>query len=172
MHQHQAMESTDVFNPQNSETDIPLTATTHEPRHQQWDQHGRAIGYAPDPNIHSPAPRNPKILTSAKALEEGTRNPFEHSVDAGLASAGWDMGRTASAALSNDAAFNHSANRSLSPPLMNPHPSGPRSSNLMAGAAPPVQPGSSSYETDYSLVSSTQQDHAFNPFSNASGPRR
>ncbi|PPR02682.1 hypothetical protein CVT24_002104 [Panaeolus cyanescens] len=171
MHQHQVNESTDVFNPQRSDTDIPLTTTTHEPRYQQWDQHGRAIGYAQDPNIHSPAPRNPITSTSAKSLEEGSQNPFTHGRDQSLVVAGWDMDRTAPVALSSGSAINPPKQSTLSPPLANPHRL-ESASNLIPGAGPPVRPGSNTYETDYSLDIASQHNHAFNPFQDAPGSHR
>ena len=51
--------TTDVFNPNASDSAIPLTISNQDGHHQQWDRHGRAVGYALDPNteIISPKPR-------------------------------------------------------------------------------------------------------------------
>lgn len=40
-----------VFNPNVSDTEIPLTA------HQQWDKDGRAVGYTSDPMLYVPQPQ-------------------------------------------------------------------------------------------------------------------
>ncbi|KII84780.1 hypothetical protein PLICRDRAFT_146272 [Plicaturopsis crispa FD-325 SS-3] len=46
------------FNPQVSETDIPLTATHGGSPYQQWDKDGRAIGPNPgDPRLYAPTPQ-------------------------------------------------------------------------------------------------------------------
>ncbi|KAI0293888.1 snare associated Golgi protein-domain-containing protein [Multifurca ochricompacta] len=59
------------FNPNPSESDIPLRhydpehgAGFEETAHQQWDEMGRAIGYAPDPRLHAPRPRPPSFSPS------------------------------------------------------------------------------------------------------------
>jgi len=58
--------STAAFNPNPSDSDIPLRPYGEDPdpdfegsTHQQWDEAGHAIGYAPDPRIHAPRPRPP-----------------------------------------------------------------------------------------------------------------
>ncbi|KAF8906988.1 hypothetical protein CPB84DRAFT_1769149 [Gymnopilus junonius] len=94
----------DVFNPNGSDSDIPLT----QQRYQQWDQHGNAVGYAPDPTLHTPQPRvvnNTPAFLGGQASgsryprdeEEAGGQPFitggrptrEDSGD----SVGWDTGR-------------------------------------------------------------------------------
>lgn len=62
-----------AFNPNPSDSDIPLQPYDPEreagygggPSHQQWDETGRAIGYAPDPRLHAPRPRPPSFGPSA-----------------------------------------------------------------------------------------------------------
>ncbi|KAF9811060.1 hypothetical protein IEO21_06689 [Rhodonia placenta] len=49
-----------TFNPNVSEAEIPLTAHAASfdgSAYQQWDENGRAVGYAPDPSIFVPVPR-------------------------------------------------------------------------------------------------------------------
>ncbi|KAL4250920.1 Golgi apparatus membrane protein TVP38 [Abortiporus biennis] len=51
-----------TFNPNESETTLPLTATFPPPAegaYQQWDSQGRAVGYSGDPSLHSPRPQRP-----------------------------------------------------------------------------------------------------------------
>ncbi|TFY77770.1 hypothetical protein EWM64_g6242, partial [Hericium alpestre] len=55
-----ASSTTGPFNPNGSETDIPLTAPGMESQHQQWDSQGRAVGYAGDPRVYSPQPQRPQ----------------------------------------------------------------------------------------------------------------
>jgi len=47
--------STDVFHPNASDSDIPLN-NQNDSHYQQWDRHGKAVGYAADPSIISPKP--------------------------------------------------------------------------------------------------------------------
>ena len=56
--------SASTFNPNPSDSDIPLRPYDSDPdpegsTHQQWDETGHAIGYAPDPRLHAPRPRPP-----------------------------------------------------------------------------------------------------------------
>jgi hypothetical protein len=58
--------SASTFNPNASESDIPLRPYdperdpgSEESVHQQWDDRGQAVGYAPDPRLHAPRPRPP-----------------------------------------------------------------------------------------------------------------
>ena len=90
--------SEDVFNPINSDSDIPLTITNPENTHyQQWDKQGKAVGYVGDPQvIHTPKPRagGAAFLPSklAKDVEEGMTRPLttrEDSTD----SVEWDVDR-------------------------------------------------------------------------------
>ncbi|KAF9524227.1 hypothetical protein CPB83DRAFT_861653 [Crepidotus variabilis] len=62
--------SSDVFNPNISDSDIPLTKT----HHQQWDNSGKAVGYVPGPSfIFTPKPR---IQQAPRDLEAGLTRPF------------------------------------------------------------------------------------------------
>jgi hypothetical protein len=85
-----------VFNPNNSDSDIPLTSTNPANAHyQQWDKQGNAVGYVTDPQlIHTPKPRTggAALLPSnlARDVEEGITRPLtarEDSADA----VEWDM---------------------------------------------------------------------------------
>ena len=60
--------SVSTFNPNPSDSDIPLRPYGSDPdpsfegsTHQQWDETGRAIGYVPDPRLHAPRPRPPSF---------------------------------------------------------------------------------------------------------------
>jgi hypothetical protein len=58
--------SVSTFNPNPSDSDIPLRPYGSDTdlegtTHQQWDETGRAIGYAPDPRLHAPRPRPPSF---------------------------------------------------------------------------------------------------------------
>jgi hypothetical protein len=60
--------SVSTFNPNPSDSDIPLRPYGSDPdpgfegsTHQQWDDTGHAIGYAPDPRLHAPRPRPPSF---------------------------------------------------------------------------------------------------------------
>jgi hypothetical protein len=60
--------SVSTFNPNPSDSDIPLRPYGSDPdpsfersTHQQWDETGQAIGYAPDPRLHAPRPRPPSF---------------------------------------------------------------------------------------------------------------
>jgi hypothetical protein len=62
-----------TFNPNPSDSDIPLQPYDPEseagygggPSHQQWDESGHAVGYAPDPRLHAPRPRAPTFSPTA-----------------------------------------------------------------------------------------------------------
>ena len=62
-----------TFNPNPSDSDIPLQPYDPEseagygggPSHQQWDESGHAVGYAPDPRLHAPRPRAPSFSPTA-----------------------------------------------------------------------------------------------------------
>ncbi|KAF8260064.1 snare associated Golgi protein-domain-containing protein [Lactarius quietus] len=61
-----------TFNPNPSDSDIPLQPYDQDreagfggPSHQQWDESGHAIGYAPDPRLHAPRPRPPSFSPTA-----------------------------------------------------------------------------------------------------------
>jgi len=60
--------SASTFNQNPSDSDIPLRpyGSDSDPgfersTHQQWDEAGHAIGYAPDPRLHAPRPRPPSF---------------------------------------------------------------------------------------------------------------
>jgi hypothetical protein len=60
--------SVSTFNPNPSDSDIPLRPYDSDANpgfegstHQQWDETGHAIGYAPDPRLHAPRPRPPSF---------------------------------------------------------------------------------------------------------------
>jgi hypothetical protein len=64
--------SASAFNPNLSESDIPLhpydserDADFEESIHQRWDESGHAVGYAPDPRLLAPRPRPPPFKPSA-----------------------------------------------------------------------------------------------------------
>ncbi|PPQ67777.1 hypothetical protein CVT25_009080 [Psilocybe cyanescens] len=96
MHAGPSMTNTDVFNPTGSDSDIPLTSTRHaDPTYQQWDRHGNAVGYVPDPNLHTPQPRNPNapFFSSNYPRDEeeaGGRRPMVHGREESTDVVGWD----------------------------------------------------------------------------------
>jgi len=53
-----------VFNPDSSEISltIPSSDAPYDAPYQQWDNEGRAVGYAPDPRIYAPQPKKPESL--------------------------------------------------------------------------------------------------------------
>jgi hypothetical protein len=60
--------SVSTFDQNPSDSDIPLRPYGSDPdpgfegsTHQQWDEAGHAIGYAPDPRLHAPRPRPPSF---------------------------------------------------------------------------------------------------------------
>ena len=60
--------SVSTLNPNPSDVDVPLRPYSSDPdagfegsTHQQWDETGHAIGYAPDPRLHAPRPRPPSF---------------------------------------------------------------------------------------------------------------
>jgi len=84
-----------VFNPNNSDSDIPLTAANPvKPHYQQWDRQGNAVGYVADPLIHTPKPRigGTALLPSkfARDVEEGITRPLATREDSGDV-VEWDM---------------------------------------------------------------------------------
>jgi len=52
-----AVDSNTAFNPQMSDSDIPLTGDLY----QRWDKDGRAVGYAGDPQLHAPQPKHASL---------------------------------------------------------------------------------------------------------------
>lgn len=84
-------ESTLAFNPRDSDSQIPLTLTDRtEMRYQQWDKHGKAVGYAGDPSlIVAPKPQKINLVTQLeKDVQESKPSHLrEESTDV----TGWDM---------------------------------------------------------------------------------
>jgi len=67
-----------IFNPQGSETNIPLnTGLGATGQHQRWDKEGRAVGYAGDPRLYAPEPQRPqgRMQTSQTGLDAGGSGP-------------------------------------------------------------------------------------------------
>jgi len=64
--------SLDVFNPNGLHSDVSLTQMPH----QQWDDHGRAVGYVPDPRfIFMPKPRLQTSPFPTSDEEQGISKP-------------------------------------------------------------------------------------------------
>ncbi|KIM44279.1 hypothetical protein M413DRAFT_443299 [Hebeloma cylindrosporum] len=88
--------STDVFNPNISDSDIPLKPTNPlNAQYQQWDKQGNAVGYVADPQlIHTPKPRTggAAFLPSklARDVEEGITRPLTTREDSAEV-VEWDM---------------------------------------------------------------------------------
>lgn len=94
--------STITFNPNMSDSDIPLTTAMLDNGHERWDKNGNAFGYAGKSNIVAPKPQRLSSLTSGydlnavrmpRDVEEGQayqRAPRESTSD----EVGWDMGHT------------------------------------------------------------------------------
>ncbi|OBZ72346.1 Golgi apparatus membrane protein TVP38 [Grifola frondosa] len=87
-----AMESTTsfIFNPTRSDTELPLNpkGPFGSSKYQQWDQNGRAVGYAGDPTLYMPqpqrAPSRPPTVTHTYRPQQrtpslqGTTYPNQH----------------------------------------------------------------------------------------------
>jgi len=132
--------SATVFNPSESDMDIPLKPTG-DSVYQQWDSQGHAVGYASDPRLLAPQPKHAHhgIDSYARDEEEGAggyRRP-EASTD----SVGWDM----------------SGHAGSSPPAL---------SNTTTGYAPPPGPppaeeySHSRETTDASYRTAVSDSHA------------
>ncbi|KAF8966148.1 snare associated Golgi protein-domain-containing protein [Flammula alnicola] len=84
----------DVFNPNSSDSDIPLTANLN----QQWDRRGHAVGYVGDPNlnVHAPKPRLNNAaflpLNNPRDVEEGGSRGG-HGREDSADPVGWDTSR-------------------------------------------------------------------------------
>lgn len=79
----------DVFQPNTSDSDIPLTISHQDSHYQKWDRHGKAVGYAADPSIiHTPKPQvaNP-TSRYPRDVEEGGSKRRQESTDV----AGWQL---------------------------------------------------------------------------------
>ncbi|KIJ97766.1 hypothetical protein K443DRAFT_681265 [Laccaria amethystina LaAM-08-1] len=76
-------ESTLAFNPRDSDSEIPLT-------HQQWDKHGKAVGYAGDPSIIV-APKPQKINLVPKLERDVQEAKPSHLREESTDVAGWDV---------------------------------------------------------------------------------
>ncbi|KDR72938.1 hypothetical protein GALMADRAFT_252295 [Galerina marginata CBS 339.88] len=94
----------DVFNPNGSDSDIPLTTALPDanPQYQQWDKHGNAVGYVPDPILHTPKPRMhdatflPPSSRYPRDEEEGGARPFMgHGREDSADVVGWETGNDA-----------------------------------------------------------------------------
>lgn len=72
-----------IFNPQGSETNIPLNTGSlgAAGQHQRWDKEGRAVGYSGDPRLYAPEPQRPQGrmppygTTSQTGLDTGGSGP-------------------------------------------------------------------------------------------------
>lgn len=87
-HRHDV--SSAAFNPNSSESDIPLRPYdperdlgSEESVHQRWDARGQAVGYAPDPRLHAPRPRPPSFKPSALYASPGAAAAVTSSRDSG-----------------------------------------------------------------------------------------
>ncbi|KAI0951488.1 hypothetical protein AcW1_008522 [Taiwanofungus camphoratus] len=66
-----------TFNPNPSDSEIPLNPTNSgASAYQQWDENGRAVGYAPDPNLYMPQPRR---APSRPPMTAPMHRPQEHT---------------------------------------------------------------------------------------------
>lgn len=88
----------DVFNPNTSNSDIRLTSSyLGDSRYQQWDGHGKAVGYAVDPSIiHTPKPQvaNGAFLPSTypRDAEESGHLMGKHGRQESTDVVGWHQG--------------------------------------------------------------------------------
>ncbi|KAI0090208.1 snare associated Golgi protein-domain-containing protein [Irpex rosettiformis] len=70
------LESTDsVVSGRKSESELPLTASFQTPGFQQWDNQGRAVGYAPDPALYAPQPQRPVKITAPPTFRSQNSTP-------------------------------------------------------------------------------------------------
>ncbi|EDR03489.1 uncharacterized protein LACBIDRAFT_307235 [Laccaria bicolor S238N-H82] len=84
-------ESTLAFNPRDSDSQIPLTLTDRaEMRYQQWDKHGKAVGYAGDPSLII-APKPQKIHLVTQLERDVQESKPSHSREESTDVAGWDL---------------------------------------------------------------------------------
>ncbi|KAJ3510802.1 hypothetical protein NLJ89_g4469 [Agrocybe chaxingu] len=69
--------STDVFNPNDSDSAIPLTSTIAqgETRYQQWDTHSKVVGTVPDTNVNENAIHAPRPRADTSSALLGNRYP-------------------------------------------------------------------------------------------------
>ena len=85
--------TTDVFHPNISDSDIPLK--NQDVHYQQWDRHGKAVGYSTDPSIVSPKPRvaNATFLPSnyPRDIEEGGNLVSGHGRQESTDVVGWQQ---------------------------------------------------------------------------------
>jgi uncharacterized membrane protein YdjX (TVP38/TMEM64 family) len=87
--------TTDVFHPNTSDSDIPLTSSYQADSHyQQWDGHGKAVGYAADPSIiHTPKPQVANVAflpsTYPRDVEESGNLMHKHGRQESTDVVGW-----------------------------------------------------------------------------------
>jgi hypothetical protein len=81
--------SSEAFNPRASEADIPLSS---QHTYQQWDKHGRAVGYAGDPHLYAP---HPQRATTKPFAGQYNRSDSEESftVRGSTDTVGWEPPR-------------------------------------------------------------------------------
>ncbi|KAF8804024.1 hypothetical protein BYT27DRAFT_7108525 [Phlegmacium glaucopus] len=116
--------STDVFHPNASDLDIPLTIKG-DGHYQQWDRHGKAVGYAADPSIiHTPKPQVANAtflpLTHPRDVEEAGNLTSKRGRQESTDVVGWHLfphGNQVSDPYAPD-----SFTQVTSPSMMNPHP--------------------------------------------------
>jgi len=92
-----ATESNTVFNPDVSDSNIPLTGSLY----QRWDKEGRAVGHAGDPQLYAPQPKHASRLSPGPVAVSAEQYPGDREVtgDRGRSSSrqdsidsiGWDM---------------------------------------------------------------------------------
>lgn len=89
--------TTEVFHPNASDSDIPLTVSRQgDNLHQQWDRHGKAVGYAADPSIiHTPKPQVANAtflpLTHPRDVEEAGNWMSKHGRQESTDVVGWHL---------------------------------------------------------------------------------
>lgn len=70
--------TTDIpFDPRSSDSELPLTANfakdPSDSSYQQWDNSGRAVGYAPDPTLYAPQPRKLARVPTAGSSQASSK---------------------------------------------------------------------------------------------------
>lgn len=188
-----------VFNPNHSDSNIPLNATSDQPyQHQQWGQDGRAIGFTGDPRILAPEPQRPQahvlnFQSEAGGGYSGGDQQYDNSgvgttYPKALAQA---LGRTPVRQESNESAHwdteYHAPNTFDSPLVISPqagheplHDPFENTYAPSSGPPPPVPtsvphlpPPSQEPYADYSQPPDIRQSHVFpNPFDDAAAAHR
>ncbi|KAF7789749.1 hypothetical protein EIP86_000695 [Pleurotus ostreatoroseus] len=94
------------YNQDVSEAELPLTANFNAPGfapQQQWDGAGRAVGYAPDPQLYAPRPqRPPRVPTPGEQRGSNDATPVMSERDRGDGRAPPSRQNTAGSAASWD----------------------------------------------------------------------